>query len=158
MKCPDCGALNAEEMTKCGNCGKLLSSDASAVESQGEDRERTEERWNKIISANHSPESVEAVAQNVIASDKTFKLASWVLIAALSFLVLGFVLQVYSGEKGEELSEGLFSGDFTDIMGTLEDIENIGNATKWAGYLQSIGLILLAAGLVGLTVGVSKRL
>ncbi|MCJ2512117.1 MAG: hypothetical protein LN409_02025 [Candidatus Thermoplasmatota archaeon] len=139
-------------MTKCGNCGKLLPSDESGRESQ------EEERWNQVLSTSHSPEPVEAGVPNLDASSKDFKLASLVLVAALIFLVLSFALEVYSAEKAEDALEGLLSGDLGDMMGTLEDIENTAEVAKWAGYLSSIGLILLAAGLVGLAVGLSKRL
>ena len=139
-------------MTKCGNCGKLLPSDESVRESQDE------ERWNKVLSTSHSPEPVETRVLNLDASGKDFKLASWVLIAALIFLVLSFALEIYSSEKAEDATEGILSGDLSEMMGYLEDLENIANAAKWAGYFGAIGLILLAAGLVGLVNGLSKRL
>ena len=101
---------------------------------------------------------VEPAVPTFVSSDRDFKLTSWVLIAALALLVLGFALQVYANEKSEGLYDDLFSGDMTDVFGFFDDVQDISNAAKWAGYLQTIGLIFLAAGLVGLTVSLSKRL
>lgn len=85
-------------------------------------------------------------------------MASKVLIAALFIFVLSFALQVYASEKSEDLSNSLFSGSLDDIMTTIEDAQHLAEVAKWAGYLQALGLIVLAAGLVGVAVGLSNRL
>ena len=158
MKCPDCGAENAGEMTNCGSCGKPLRRNLSGGEGKEENRSQIEDRWDRVMSTPRFTEPVEPAAPGLVSSDRDFKLTSWVLIAALVLLVLGFALQVYANEKSEGLYDDLFSGDMTEMFGFFDDVQDISNVAKWAGYLQTIGLIFLAAGLVGLTVSLSKRL
>ena len=67
-------------------------------------------------------------------------------------------MQVYANEKSQDVTDSLFSGDLGDMMTAMEEIEDAAEIAKWAGYLQTIGLVVLAAGLVGIAIGLSKRL
>jgi len=151
MKCVNCGHENRDDVIYCSMCGKepLVKEE----EKQGDARELTEdqlteERWKRIL-ARHSQESIDKAN----GSRGDFQTARWVLIAALFFLIIGFILQIYSNEK----LEGIFSDDLSEVTEALGNLESISKAAKWGGYLQVFGLILLAAGLVGMAEGLSKR-
>lgn len=153
MKCPVCGVDNANGLAKCGNCGKPLPSEGAVDKDREGDRAEIEERWSKVVSATPPVVSVNQDVLNLGSTNKDFKLASRVLIAAMVILIIGFALQVYTNEK----IDGLYSGELAEMMDILEDMESIQSAAKWAGYLQTLGLILLAAGLIGISVGLSKN-
>jgi hypothetical protein len=150
--CETCGAQNSAGMKQCGSCGGPLREDNPGTDSPGPGQGPIESRWT-------AQPPIEDTAQPTLKTGPDeFGLASKILIASLLIFVLGFALQVYANEKSENVTDSLFSGDLGDMMTAMEDAQDAAEIAKWAGYLQTIGLIVLAAGLVGIAVGLSKRL
>ena len=139
-------------MKQCGSCGGPLREDNPGTDIPGPGQGPIESRWTAQPSIEHAPQPTLKTGPD------EFGLASKVLIASLLIFILSFALQVYANEKSQDVTDSLFYGDLGDMMTAMEEIEDAAEIAKWAGYLQTIGLVVLAAGLVGIAIGLSKRL
>ena len=155
--CEKCGAQNSAGMRLCGSCGGPLGEDIPETNSPGYlplpsgDQRPIEGLW-----AVPSSESLAVYARR--RGTRQIRFASVFLIAALALFALSFALEVYSSEKAEELTDAAYSGNYDELIGAMEDMQDITRVAKWSEYLYSIGLIVLAAGLVGMALGLSKYL